>query len=103
MSVTYDQAAEIAYGAGLDGWDSSLGTFLLDDRDIIEDDEVFVFVVGSREHLIDRNPRFFMAGGGSGVVSKTDGTIEWIPWHFLQEMRPGLVERPNPSPVYFHR
>ncbi|MCL2455845.1 MAG: hypothetical protein FWD18_11190 [Micrococcales bacterium] len=102
MSITYEQAAEIVYSEGVSGWEPSWGTFILDDRSIMEDDEVFVFIVGAREMLVDMNPDFMTVGGGNGVVSKADGTLRWIPWVFIEEERPDLTQRPNPRPTYFH-
>lgn len=101
-TVTYEQAAEIVYEASVATWDPSYGTLIIDDRVIIEDDDVYVFIVGARENLIDMNPEYLTAGDSNAVVDKTDGTLMWIPWHFIQDERPDLVERQNPNPVYFH-
>ena len=101
MTITYERAAAIVYNEASSEWDPSWGTFVLDDRDVVEDEEVFVFVVGSREMLVDMNPDFLMAGDRNGVVSKADGSLTWVPWLFVQEEHPNLVERPNPNPRYF--
>lgn len=102
MATTYEQAAKAVYDASIKEWEPSWGTFLLDDRDIIEDDEVFVFIVGAREMLIDMNPDFTTVGGGNGVVSKIDGTLTRVPWIFVEEEHPNLVQYKNPHPIYFH-
>ena len=51
MAVTYEQAREIVREGLEPGWPH--GAFCLDDREIGENDEFYVFKVGAREYLID--------------------------------------------------
>jgi hypothetical protein len=101
MPITYEEAADIVYRARAGDWDPQRGTFILDDRTIIEDDEVYVFISGAREMIVDRNPAFLTVGGGNGVVSKKDGNLTWIPWVILMDARPSLKQHKNPNPRYF--
>jgi hypothetical protein len=103
MPFTYDDAAALVYQTSLAAWDPEWGTFILDDRGIIEDELVWVFVGGAREDIVDQNPQFRSAGGGSAVVSKLDGTLEWQAWLQITDAHPALTERPNPHPIYFDR
>jgi hypothetical protein len=101
MAMTYEQAAELAYRAGAAAWDPEWGTFCFDDREITEDNEVYVFTSGPREAIVDHDPTFMRYGGGLPVVSKLDGGVKWHPWVVLMTTRPGLQSRRNPAPVYF--
>lgn len=51
MPFTYEQAREIIRDHLEPGW--THGTFCLDDTNIVENDEFFVFEVGAREFLVD--------------------------------------------------
>lgn len=73
MAVSYQEAAEIIRARFEPGW--SHGTFCLDDRKIVENDEFYVFSVGAREDLVDGNADYAIAGGVP-VVYKSDGRIE---------------------------
>ena len=64
MALTYEQAAELAYRAGEVAWDPQWGTFCFDDREITEDDEVYVFTSGPREAIVDHDHAFMRYGGG---------------------------------------
>lgn len=101
MALTYEQAAELAHRAGAVAWDPQWGTFCFDDREITEDDEVFVFYGAPREYIVDRDWAFATAGGGHVVVHKDNGELEWLPWVYLMTTRPGLRTKPNTRPVYF--
>jgi hypothetical protein len=97
MAITYAQALELARQAAEPEW--NLGTFCLDDREITEDDEVYVFTVGARELLVDGDEEYVTWGGAMPVVSKVDGTVEWQPWVVLMNSRPDLRSYPNPNPT----
>lgn len=101
MAITYDNAAELAYRVGKESWNPERGTFCFDDREICEDDEVYVFGGGAREFIVDGDDSYAGVGGGMAVVYKSDGRLEWNPWVFLMSARPGLRTRQNPRPVYF--
>lgn len=102
MAVTYEQAAELAYRAGAAAWDREWGTYCFDDRQITEDDDVYVVRGGPREDIVDQDRAFLRVGGGLAVVCKDTGELSWLPWVYLMTTRPGLQTRPNPNPVYFH-
>lgn len=72
MPVSYEQARESVRARFEPGWD--LGTFCLDDRKIVENDEFYVFAVGAREALIDEDDDY-MIYGGITIVYKEDGKI----------------------------
>lgn len=97
MAITYAQARELARQAGEVDW--NIGTFCLDDREITEDEEVYVFTVGARELIVDGNEDYMTWGGAMPVVSKVDGTVEWLPWVALMADRPNLRSYPNPDPT----
>lgn len=101
MAVTYEQAAELAYRSGAAIWNTEWGTYCFDDREITEDDEMYVFTSGPREALVDHDPAFMRYGGGLPVVRKMGGEMEWRPWVVLMTERPNLQTRPDPRPVYF--
>src|SRR5262245_34133382 len=94
MAVTYEQAREIIRAELEPNW--THGTFCLDDRQIVENDELFVFSVGAREWLVDGDHDYLLIGEVS-VVSKVDGgtgsraSIEIA-------LDDSFVVRPNPSP-----
>lgn len=96
MSVNYEQAVEIVRNATQPGW--SYGTYCLDDRKICETDTYFVFAVGAREDIIDRNPAFITAGGRVPVVYKADGQLGWLP-EIVVGPNPDVRCRPNPNPT----
>lgn len=83
MSVFYEEARENVRARFEPGW--TLGTFCLDDRYIVENDEFWVFSVGAREHLID-------------VVYKDDGRIGSLP-SLQVAMDRTIRARPNPDPT----
>jgi hypothetical protein len=70
--VTY-QAARESVRARLEP-DWKWGTFCLDDRNIVENDEFWVFAVGAREFLVENDLAYGIAGGVV-IVEKADGRI----------------------------
>lgn len=70
MAVSHEEAVEIVRARFEPGW--THGTFCLDDRFIVENEEFYVFEVGAREDLIDGNPDYAVAGGVP-TVYKPDG------------------------------
>ncbi|MGA3523882.1 hypothetical protein [Melissospora conviva] len=95
MVVSYEQAREIVRRATEPAW--STGTYCLDDRQITENDERYVFQVGAREYLIDDNLSFAMAGAVPTVVKAT-GALEWLPSVTVALDR-SFRRRPNPNPT----
>lgn len=70
MPVSYEEAREIVRRQTVSGW--PVGTYCLDDRVIVENDEFYVFVVGAREYLVDGDMSYCVFGGVP-VVYKADG------------------------------
>lgn len=94
MAVSYEDAVEIVRAHFEPGW--THGTFCLDDRYIVENDEFYVFEVGAREDLVDGNPDYAVAGGVP-VVYKSDGHIESRASVTIA-IDPTIRQRPNPHP-----
>jgi hypothetical protein len=95
MSITYEAARELVRAAAEPCW--STGTFCLDDRRIVENDAMYVFAVGAREHLVDGN-RSYAIAGAVPVVYKADGRLAWLPSPMVG-MDDTLTSRPNPDPT----
>jgi hypothetical protein len=96
MSVTYEQAREIIRNRLEAGWNH--GTFCLDDRNIVENDEFYVFAVGAREFLVDGDSTYEAIGGVS-VVYKRDGNIGSLPSVTVATDDSTRI-RPNPNPTF---
>jgi hypothetical protein len=95
MAVTYEEARDIVVREVGPTW--QLGTFCLDDRQIVENDEVYVFSVGAREYLVDGDINYAVPGGVP-VVYKADGRLEWRP-SFMTATDDSLRTRENPNPT----
>lgn len=95
MTVTYERAREIVRGRFEAGWTD--GTFCLDDRFIVENDDFYVFSIGAREFIIDGDFNYMIAGGVP-VVYKSDGRIESRA-SVTVAMDPTITRRPNPNPT----
>lgn len=54
------------------GW--SLGTFCIDDREIVENDEFYVVKAGARDFIIDGDISYVVVGGVP-VVDKATGEV----------------------------
>ncbi|MFE3794480.1 hypothetical protein [Nocardia tengchongensis] len=96
--TTYEQAYEIVcehYRSIREQW--THGTFCIDDREIIENDEIFVFKVGARQWLIDRDRNYLVFGASAKVVYKADGRFALLPGVVVGPDRT-LRSRPNPNP-----
>jgi hypothetical protein len=76
VTVTYEQAREIVRERFAAGWTN--GTFCLDDRQVVENEDFYVFNVGAREYIVDDDFSYATAGGVP-VVFKKDGRIESRP------------------------
>jgi hypothetical protein len=95
MTVSYETARETVRAATEPEW--PIGTYCLDDRRIVENDEVYVFQVGPREWLIDGDDSYAVAGAVP-VVHKADGRLEWRP-SSMTGTDPTITARSNPSPT----
>lgn len=95
MAVTYEEARQIVRQATEPDW--RVGTYCLDDRRIVENDDFFVFEVGAREFLVDGNLSYSIAGSVP-VVHKEDGQLEWLPSPRIATDR-FILSRPNPEPT----
>jgi hypothetical protein len=95
MVVSYEEAREIVRQQTEPGWD--LGTYCLNDRTIIENDEIYVFDVGAREYLVDGDTSYCIFGGVP-VVYKANGRFDTLPSPMIA-MDPTVRTRHNPSPT----
>jgi hypothetical protein len=96
MAITYDEARDLVAREVGSTWET--GTFCLDDREIVENDEMYVFNVGAREYLVDGDINYAMAGSVP-IVHKEDGRLEWLP-SSMTGTDPSLVVRTNPNPTF---
>ena len=96
MTVTYEQAREIVRERFEHGW--PFGTFCLDDRKIVENDDFYVFSIGAREFIIDGNWSYMIAGGGTPIVYKSDGHVDSRQGRDLAT-DPSIRRRTNPNPT----
>jgi hypothetical protein len=95
MTVSYEQARESVRARFEPGW--TFGTFCLDDRSIVENDEFYVFDIGAREYLIDDDDEWASFGGVT-IVYKEDGRISSLPSPEVAT-DPTVIIRPNPNPT----
>lgn len=95
MTVTYEQAREIVRERFGPGW--THGTFCLDDRRIVENDEFYVFSIGAREFIIDGDFDYMIAGGVP-TVYKSDGHVEGRASVDVAT-DDSIRSRPNPNPT----
>jgi hypothetical protein len=95
MTVTYEQARAIVRERFEPGWTD--GTFCLDDRLIVENDDFYVFSIGAREFIIDGDFDYMIAGGVP-IVFKADGRIDSRASVDVAT-DPSIRQRPNPNPT----
>ncbi len=95
MTVTYEQARATVRAATEPNW--SFGTFCLDDRMIVENDDMYVFDVGAREYLVDDDFAYALAGAAP-VVSKATGELSWLASVTIA-LDSTVQSRPNPHPT----
>ena len=96
MTVTYEQARDRVRSELQPTW--TTGTFCIDDRQIVENSEMFVFEVGAREFLKDKDPSFGIVGGVT-VVYKEDGRVDSLP--SVQVATDETIQRhENPNPTF---
>lgn len=95
MTVTYEQAREIVRAHFEAGW--AYGTFCLDDRYIVENDEFYVFNIGAREDIVEGDDSYATAGGVP-IVYKRDGRLASLP-SVEVATDDTIRSRPNPHPT----
>ncbi|MDX3697822.1 hypothetical protein PV726_48240 [Streptomyces europaeiscabiei] len=95
MTLSYEDARAKAISATKPDWTN--GTFYVDDRQIAENDEMYVFNIGAREFLVDGDASFALVGGVT-VVYKADGRVASLP-SVEVAMDPSIRTRPNPEPT----
>jgi hypothetical protein len=95
MTVTYEQAREIVRQATEPSW--FVGTYCLDDRRVVENDDFFVFEVGAREFLVDDEMSYAIAGSVP-IVYKGDGRLEWVASPVIAADS-SITSRSNPDPT----
>lgn len=95
MTISYEEAREKARARFEPGW--NFGTFCLDDRLIVENDEFYVFSIGAREFIIDGDLDYAIAGGVP-IVHKSDGRVDGRA-SVTVAMDPTVRSRPNPNPT----
>jgi hypothetical protein len=94
MTITYGQAGEIVRNYFRPRWVH--GTFCVDDREIVENDEFYIFTVGPHEYLVDNDESFEVIGSSVPVVYKADGRLDfkYSPFFAIDE---SMRRRPNPD------
>jgi hypothetical protein len=95
MPVSYEQAREIIRRHFEPTW--THGTFCLDDRRIVENDEFYVFAVGAREFMVDGDESYEVFGGVP-VVYKQDGRLGALASVDVAT-DPTVRVEPNPAPT----
>jgi 5-formaminoimidazole-4-carboxamide-1-beta-D-ribofuranosyl 5'-monophosphate synthetase len=96
VTVTYERARETVLEHFASGW--THGTFCLDDRQIAENEEFYVFNIGAREFIVDGDNSYAIIGGVT-VVLKEGGRIESRPSVAIATDRT-IKTRPNPNPTF---
>jgi hypothetical protein len=94
--ISYEEARERVRSFTEPGWD--FGTYCLDDRMIVENDELYVFNVGAREYIVDDDDEYELVGAVP-IVRKRDGTLGVWPT-VLAAVDPTMRRRPNPRPTF---
>jgi hypothetical protein len=95
VTVTYEQARDLVRARFEPGW--TYGTFCLDDRKIVETDDVYAFQVGAREFLVEGDESYETVGGVT-VVYKADGRLGSLP-SVAVATDPSIRITENPQPV----
>lgn len=95
MPVTYEDAREVVRRATEPGWPH--GTYCLDDRMIVENEDLYVFNIGAGEYLVGGDLSRALVGGVH-VVYKEDGRHGLLA-SVRVAMDPTIRLRPNPHPT----
>jgi hypothetical protein len=91
--ITYEQARDLVRKSFEPEW--SDGSFYLDDRTVLENDELYVFRIGPRELLVDGDISYARFGGGVPAVVKANGNLVVIPEVRMIELAGSLRIRSN--------
>ena len=97
-TVSYDEARQLVIDTLAPNWQD--GAFCLDDRLIVEDDELYFFKVGAREPLVSGDISYARFGGGVAGVVKSTGMVVWIPEIRVALRAQSLRMRRNPRPQF---
>ncbi len=93
--ISYPEARDLVRAALEPTWTD--GTFWLDERLLVEDDELYLFRVGPREWLVDGDVTRARYGGGLPAVVKATGRLVWLPEIRAVLRTEALRIRPNPA------
>ena len=96
MSISYEEAVQIVLEHFEPRW--TYGSFYLDDKEIVETKDLYIFKVGAREYLLHGDPSFFVAGGVP-VVFKESGELGSLP-SVAVATDPTVSVRENPRPIF---
>jgi hypothetical protein len=96
MTISFEQARDLVRAELGPSW--TLGTFCIDDRQIVENGDMWVFEVGAREWLKGQDPSFATLGGVT-VVYKKDGRVDTLP-SVQVATDPTIQRRDNPDPTF---
>lgn len=91
--ISYEQARDLVRQSFEPDW--SDGAFYLDDRTVLENDELYVFRIGPRELLVDGDQTYARFGGGVAAVVKATGNLVVIPEVRMIELAGTLRIRSN--------
>jgi hypothetical protein len=91
--ITYEQARDVVRKSFEPDWTD--GTFYLDDRTVLENDELYVFRIGPRELLVDGDLSFARYGGAVPAVVKASGNLVLIPEIRMIDLAGSLRIRSN--------
>lgn len=91
--ITYEQARDLVRQLFEPDWTD--GTFHLDDRTVLENDELYVFRIGPRELLVDGDLSYARYGGAVPAVVKATENVVLIPEVRMVELAASLRIRSN--------
>jgi hypothetical protein len=98
MSVTYEEARSVVCETLAPHWED--GTFCLDDRLIVEDDDLYLFNVGARELIEGGDESYARFGGAIAGVVKETGLVIWVPEVQVAARADSFRTRTNPFPSF---
>ncbi|MEV0080506.1 hypothetical protein AB0H58_29205 [Nocardia neocaledoniensis] len=94
--ISFAEAVEMVRARFEPTW--SVGTFCLDDREIVENDDFFFINIGAREFIVDENIDFAIAGSVP-AVDKGTGRISSVRSVDVA-MDPTVRVSVNPNPKF---
>ncbi|MGW6725032.1 hypothetical protein ACWF9G_03920 [Nocardia sp. NPDC055029] len=93
MTIGFKEAIAFARAALEPSW--TAGTFMIDDRNIVENDAFYVINVGAREYFVDGDFGYAIAGDVT-LVNKESGEVSSAP-SVEVATDPTVRVRPNPD------